>query len=54
MKLDYTVDGTGDAIVFIHGLSDDLNYWQVLAEHLKNDFQVIRFNLRGHGGSQLG
>ena len=54
MKVDYTVDGTGEAVVFIHGLSDDLTYWQLLTEYLKKNFQIIRFNLRGHGGSDLG
>ena len=54
MKVDYAVDGTGEAVVFIHGLSDSLNYWQFLTENLKKDFQIIRFNLRGHGGSELG
>ena len=54
MKVDYTVDGIGEAVVFIHGLSDDLTYWQLLTEYLKKNFQIIRFNLRGHGGSDLG
>lgn len=48
------VEGKGKPLVFIHGLSDNLLYWEFLATSLKNDFQIIRFDLRGHGGSELG
>lgn len=41
-------------MVFIHGLSDSLLYWEFLAANLKNDFQVLRVDLRGHGESELG
>lgn len=54
MELNYIVDGEGDAVVLIHGLSDNLNYWEVIACNLKKDFKVIRFDLRGHGQSHLG
>lgn len=54
INLNYVVEGSGKPLVFIHGLSDNLMYWDFLANYLKNDFQVIRFDLRGHGDSQLG
>lgn len=54
INLNYVVEGTGKPLVFIHGLSDNLMYWDFLANYLKDDFQVIRFDLRGHGDSQLG
>lgn len=54
MKLNYVCEGEGEAVVLIHGLSDNLNYWEILAGTLKNNFKVIRFDLRGHGKSQLG
>ena len=50
----YKVEGEGKAVVFVHGLSDDLNYWEILATNLKRDYQVIRFDLPGHGQSELG
>lgn len=54
INLNYIVEGSGKPLVFIHGLSDNLLYWEPLATHLKNDFQIIRFDLRGHGASELG
>lgn len=54
MDLNYKVEGSGEALVFIHGLSDNLLYWEFLASNLKSDYQVIRMDLRGHGESKLG
>lgn len=52
--MNYNVDGEGDVLVFIHGLSDSLLYWEILATSLKNDYKVVRYDLRGHGSSPLG
>ncbi|MBE6496422.1 MAG: alpha/beta hydrolase [Methanobrevibacter thaueri] len=54
MKLNYVDEGNGETLVLIHGLSDNLLYWEVLATALKKDFRVVRFDLRGHGQSPLG
>lgn len=54
LNSNYVVEGQGDVIVFIHGLSDNLIYWEILANSLKKDFKVIRFDLRGHGETPLG
>lgn len=54
IKLNYTIEGSGETLVFIHGLSDNLLYWEFLASNLKKDFQVLRFDLRGHGQTELG
>lgn len=54
MKLNYVDEGNGETLVFIHGLSDNLLYWEVLATAFKKDFRVVRLDLRGHGQSQLG
>ena len=54
MNLNYVVEGSGETLVFIHGLSDSLLYWEFLATNLKKDFQVLRMDLRGHGQSELG
>lgn len=54
MKLNYVVEGNGETLVFIHGLSDNLLYWEALATTFKKDFCVIRLDLRGHGQSPLG
>lgn len=49
--INYELEGEGKTIVFVHGLSDNLNYWRPLSENLKNDYQVLIFDLRGHGES---
>ncbi|MBE6491669.1 MAG: alpha/beta fold hydrolase [Methanobrevibacter sp.] len=54
MKLNYVVEGKGEPLIFLHGLSDDLRYWEVLTSTLKKKYQVIRIDLRGHGESELG
>ena len=52
--MNFKVEGNGRPLVFIHGLSDSLLYWEFLASNLKQDYQIIRMDLRGHGESYLG
>lgn len=52
--MNYKLDGNGKTLVFIHGLSDNLLYWEFLANNLKHDYQILRVDLRGHGESELG
>ena len=52
--MNYKVEGNGEPLLFIHGLSDSLLYWEFLAANLKGDYQIIRVDLRGHGESELG
>ena len=49
--INYELEGKGKTIVFVHGLSDSLEYWKVLSENLKNDYQTLIYDLRGHGES---
>lgn len=49
--INYELEGEGKTIVFVHGLSDSLAYWKVLSETLKNDYQPLIYDLRGHGES---
>ena len=51
ISINYKMEGKGKTIVFIHGLSDSLNYWNIITDNLKNDFRVLSFDLRGHGES---
>ena len=53
VDLHYTVEGSGETIVFVHGLSDNLAYWEFLASNLRHDYQVVRADLRGHGQTEL-
>ena len=49
--INYKLEGEGETIVFVHGLSDSLNYWNVLTNELKNSYRTLSFDLRGHGNS---
>lgn len=51
ISINYQLEGEGKTIVFIHGLSDSLYYWEVLSSSLKNKYKILRFDLRGHGNS---
>ena len=53
MKQNYKIEGEGRCIVFIHGLSDNLIYWQPLVNKLKKHCQILRYDLRGHGLSGI-
>lgn len=41
-------------IVFIHGLSDDLNYWSKLEYNFSKEYKTLSYDLRGHGKTDLG
>ena len=56
LKLDdcnlyYETYGNGPAIVLLHGLSDDLKYWNSIIAAFKKDYRIIAVDLRGHGKS---
>ena len=52
MEINYLLEGSGEnTIVFIHGLSDNLYYWQKLSFELSKDYKVLSYDLRGHGSS---
>lgn len=43
--------GTGDPIVFVHGLTEDRRGWDPVVAHLNARFRCVRLDLRGHGQS---
>jgi 3-oxoadipate enol-lactonase len=51
VELNYRVDGTGPRIVLLHPVGLDLSFFDSLVEELSPHFQVLRVDLRGHGGS---
>ena len=53
-NMNYEIEGSGETLVFIHGLSDNLLFWEFLTSNLKDDYQVLRIDLRGHGETELG
>lgn len=54
MNTSYTVDGAGGApwLTFVTGIANDLTLWEGQARALKDRFRVLRYDLRGHGGTQ--
>ncbi len=46
--------GDGRPVVLVHGLADDHRAWRRVAGRLMLDHRVILYNLRGHGGTDLG
>jgi 3-oxoadipate enol-lactonase len=46
------IDGEhGPWVVLSHGLACDLSMWDELADALKDRYRVLRYDARGHGGS---
>jgi len=50
-KLYYEVHGRGEPVILIHGLTANHCHFKYQTDELKKDFQVIVYDLRGHGKS---
>ncbi len=44
----------GPALVFINALGSDLRIWDDVADILSPRFRIVRYDMRGHGLSELG
>jgi 3-oxoadipate enol-lactonase len=51
INIDYTIDGQGPWVVMSHSLACDRSMWEEQAQRLKTRYRVLRFDTRGHGGS---
>ncbi len=49
MRVHYRDQGTGAALVLIHGSNSSLHTWEGWVRELSNDFRVISLDLPGHG-----
>lgn len=49
----YEIAGAGDPVVLLHGLGADTRYWQVVFDTLAQQYQVVRYDMRGFGRSAL-
>jgi 3-oxoadipate enol-lactonase len=47
----YTVEGKGPWVVLSHSLACNYSMWDEQADALKRHYRVLRFDTRGHGGS---
>jgi 3-oxoadipate enol-lactonase len=46
-------EGGGPWLTFIHQLAGDHSVWDQMAGYFRNDFTVLRYDLRGHGGTAV-
>jgi len=51
IELHYVVEGSGPWVVMSHSLACDGSMWDEQATVLARDHRVLRFDTRGHGGS---
>jgi 3-oxoadipate enol-lactonase len=49
----YSVEGEGEPLFLIHGIGASRASFAGLVPHLKRDFRVISYDLRGHGASPV-
>jgi len=53
LKTHYRIDGHGSRwITFVTGIANDLTMWDGQVPALERDFKILRYDLRGHGGSE--
>jgi 3-oxoadipate enol-lactonase len=55
ITINYRIDGPDDApcLVFSNSLATSLAMWDEQADALKDKFRVLRYDQRGHGGSDV-
>jgi pimeloyl-ACP methyl ester carboxylesterase len=46
--------GAGEPLVLVHGAWSDPATWNALVPHLERSFRVVRYDRRGHTGSERG
>src|SRR5258708_20585844 len=51
-QLYYEVSGQGQPVVLIHGLGSSTRDWEEQVPEFSRNYQVITFDLRGHGRSE--
>jgi pimeloyl-ACP methyl ester carboxylesterase len=54
VRISYEVEGTGPPVVLLHGITESRRAWDDFVPALRDSFQVIRLDLRGHGESDKG
>jgi len=56
LTVSYNDEGPDDAliIIFIHGFPMNKSMWNAQVEEFENNYRVIAYDVRGHGGSDAG
>jgi 3-oxoadipate enol-lactonase len=53
IRIHYRIDGSGVRwVTFVTGIANDLTMWEGQVPALERDFRILRYDLRGHGGSE--
>jgi 3-oxoadipate enol-lactonase len=54
IRIHYCIDGRADApwVTFVTGIANDLTLWDGQVPPLERDFRILRYDFRGHGGSE--
>lgn len=54
IEVNCLVDGREDApwVTFVTGIANDVTMWDGQIPALESDFRILRYDLRGHGGTQ--
>ena len=53
MRINHRVDGAaGPWVTFVTGIANDLSLWDGQVPALERGFKCLRYDLRGHGGSE--
>ena len=53
IRTKHRVDGSGKRwVTFVTGIANDLTMWDGQVSALGGDFSILRYDLRGHGGSE--
>ncbi len=52
VNLNYELNGAGPCLVLIHGFTDNLSMWFNQVPQLSKQFQVVTYDLRGHGQTE--
>ena len=53
MLTEYTDQGSGKVVLFLHGWGDNLHSFDHIAETLKNDYRVVSLDLPGFGKTEM-
>jgi 3-oxoadipate enol-lactonase len=51
IQVNYEIEGSGPWVVMSHSLACAVSMWDEQADALKGKYKVLRFDTRGHGGS---
>lgn len=51
INLNYQIQGSGDPLVFIHGLGSSSRDWQYQVEFFSPHYSILTYDVRGHGES---